>query len=154
MNNNITPTICELVLMHPDIKIIFYPKRNDDRSYCEPNKRTIHIGTMSNNEINIISTILHEMGHIYNRRRNVLDGERAAWNFAKRYAKKHHLPFNEKLMVSSLAMYVAYDKSLRASLVNIRLSKRELNSVVNTFFKKITRELVRAFSVEKNDDLS
>ena len=147
--NNITPTISELVSIHPDVTVIFYPNRNDDRSYCEPNKRIIHIGTMANNETNIISTLLHEMGHIYNRRRNVLDGEKAAWNYAKRYAAKHGLPFNQKLMDSSLSLYVIYDKSLRESLVKYALSKRALNTISNSFLKNITKELVRTYNMEQ-----
>ena len=152
MNNNITPTITELVSMHPDIAVIFYPKRTDDRSYCEPNKRIIHIGTMTGNETNIITTMLHEMGHIYNRRRNVLDGEKAAWNFAKRYAVKHGLPFNQKLMESCLAMYIIYDNSLRESLIAFSFSKRTLNAISNSFLKKITREFVKSYGIGSNND--
>lgn len=152
MNNNITPTITELVSMHPDIKVIFYPKRSDDRSYCEPNKRIVHIGTMTGNETNIISTLLHEMGHIYNRRRNILDSEKAAWSFAKRYATKYGLPFNQKLMDSSLSLYCVYDKSLRESLLKLKLSKRTLNSISNSFLKKIARELVKTYNAEQNEN--
>jgi hypothetical protein len=148
MQNNNFNLLMELQSLHSDIVIILTPTKSYMSSYCSRRRRTIHIGTLENNETNIITTLLHEIGHLKVKRLDVIDDEKAAWKYAKTYAKKNGIPFNHSIMRSSIAWYESYDRAFRAAVGPHIASKKKLNIMANSFLKKLTSEFVNRYKAD------
>lgn len=138
--------LSEIQLLNPDIKIVYHSNRSYFASYCDRRNRAVHVGTYENNEINIATTLLHEIGHLKCKKSSVIADEKAAWAFAAAYAKKNNIPFNPQIMVDAFSIYEIYDRVIRQSIGSLGLSKRQMNVVSSSFLKKIMFEFVKIYT--------
>jgi len=98
----------EIAKRHPTIKFLFDDEISWRNSFANRKDRKIFVGTKVKDKKNIVMVMLHEIGHLRSKRKSHLNDEKAAWKYAQFYAKKHSIPFNEKIMNDCINSYIFY----------------------------------------------
>ena len=128
-----------------DIKVFPSKKRGYIESFSNKLISMVCIGTkgLGKNNCNylaIITTLLHEIGHMRERQTNVMKRELAAWRCAKYFAKKHNIPFDDGLMKFAVSSYRKSYKTLRMAIDPSITSKEKIDKLIEEALITSARE--------------
>ena len=141
------PLINCLIQDNPDVLFLASPDKPWDYSISNRNDKTIRIG-LNKSQLNVrnyvITVALHELGHIRTNRKTIIGAEKAAWNWAKKYAAKHGYKINSLIEKDCLRRY--YKSYLIARIVVIQSGKKNVKQMVEHM---IRLEVNEAYKIKK-----
>ncbi len=102
------PILKEICKNHKNVNIQFV-NLSYKESICLPNKH-IMLGIIGLNENELMTALLHELGHTQGCFDKIREDEEFAWEYAWDYCEKRNLPFQKHIMRIGLSsVYKAYN---------------------------------------------
>ena len=142
------PLLKRLIKENSDIAFRINKNLNMDFSYAMGNitksSYSVNIGAKGASKAKIISTALHELGHVrvFNNADSIINAERKAWRFARKYAKQHNYPFDDLLMKSSIATWTETYRICRGLIKNLSKEISENKDIFNKAIEFAVRDYV------------